>query len=314
MKWPAYVFVALLAVLAIVALWLEQTTDTGRGLVDRLQEIAPAKKGAHPIAKIDPALLNKGPDGALPRFARDGRMPWRYYAGHFAYKGPRPRIAIVITGLGLKRSITDAAIRKLPPVVTLAFSPYAENLPRWTRQARAAGHEILVAAPMEPIGFPSNDPGDKALFVSLTQSENIARLRWSMGRFAGYVGIIGHMGSRFLGSAEATRPFLRELKARGLMFVDNGDPATKVSLKIAGTFKLPRAATDRRVDDEPSPDAIAARLGEIEAIARKNKFAVALGRPHPVTIDRLAAWLATFDVKGFVAAPITALADKQELP
>lgn len=310
---PLVAMLIVLAVLATGALWLDLTTDTGFAVLKPLRQTAPGV-GVHPIAKIDPALLDKGPDGALPRISKDGRQPWRHYAARFKYKGPRPQIAVIVTGLGLKRAITEAAITKLPAVVALAFSPYAEDLPRWTKRAREAGHEILVAAPMEPIGYPSNDPGDKAMFVTLTQSENIARLRWVMSRFAGYVGITGHMGSRFLGSAEAVRPFLAELKARGLMYLDNGDPAARVSLKIAGALELPRAATDRRIDDQPSPDAIDARLGEIEEIARKRRFAVAFARPYPVTIDRLLAWLDRLEAKGLKVVPITSLANKQKLP
>ena len=53
--------------------------------------------------------------------------------------------------LGLSRAATEAAIAKLPPSVTLAFSPYARNLKTWPERAKGAGHEVLVV----PVSFVS---------------------------------------------------------------------------------------------------------------------------------------------------------------
>ena len=40
----------------------------------------------------------------------------------------KPRIAIVISGLGISAKATAAALAKLPPQVTLAFAPYASDV------------------------------------------------------------------------------------------------------------------------------------------------------------------------------------------
>ena len=34
--------------------------------------------------------------------------------------------------------------------------------------ARAAGHEVLLQAPMEPFDYPDNDPGPQTLLTSLS--------------------------------------------------------------------------------------------------------------------------------------------------
>ena len=49
--------------------------------------------------------------------------------------------------------------------MTLAFSPYADDLPRSVAKARAAGHEILLQVPLEPYGYPDVDPGPPLLTV-----------------------------------------------------------------------------------------------------------------------------------------------------
>jgi len=68
-------------------------------------------------------------------------------------------VALIIGGLGLNAATTRQAIESLPPEVTLSFVPYADGLQGWIDMARAAGHEVMLEAPMEPADYPSNDPG-----------------------------------------------------------------------------------------------------------------------------------------------------------
>src|SRR5947209_4439187 len=92
-------------------------------------------------------------------------------------------LVLAVLGLG-------AAIRTLPSAATLAISPYAGNLDRLLSAARLAGHEYLLSIPMEPQGFPTNDPDDHhALMSTLPPQQNITRLRWVLSRLAGYVGV-----------------------------------------------------------------------------------------------------------------------------
>ena len=63
----------------------------------------------------------------------------------------------------------------------------------WNGRARA-GWRLLVALPLEPTGYPLNDPGNRALLTSLPRGENADRLDWALSRFAGYVGAIGALG------------------------------------------------------------------------------------------------------------------------
>ena len=78
--------------------------------------------------------------------------------------------------------------------VTLAISPYAANPDQLLTAARAAEHEYLLSIPMEPQGFPLNDPGPQALMTTLPPEENRQRLDWALSRIAGYVGATGALG------------------------------------------------------------------------------------------------------------------------
>ena len=266
----------------------------------------PPAKGA--VAAPDPALIEQGPYGPLPRIAADGRRPSKVYAAPAEAKTDKPRVAAIVTELGLARVATEAAIDKLTGAVSLGFSPYAPELEAQTTRARTAGHEILLAVPMEPIGYPSNDPGNRALLTAFPAAENIAQLKWLMARFTGYVGVIPSFGSRFLASSGHLAPILGELNARGLLFVDFSPTHDSVAPQIAEQLKLPVVEVDQRIDEEPAPDAIDAALAKVEAAARRDGRAVAVGLPYPVTIERLAVWLAGLPGKGIAIVPASALA------
>src|SRR5262249_41642783 len=101
----------------------------------------PAPRGLAPAP--DSALVEASPIGPLPKIGPDGRQPWQVYARPFNAPDNKPLVAVLVTGLGLSSATTEAAIAKLPPEITLSFSPYAEKLGDWLTAARAAGHEAL---------------------------------------------------------------------------------------------------------------------------------------------------------------------------
>jgi uncharacterized protein len=258
----------------------------------------------------DPDLLEDGPNGMLPRIGDDGRKPWQVYrATYHAGAKKRARVAVVIVDLGLKRDMTRRAIDTLPPEVTLAFSPYADNLPYLVRAARLKGHEVLLAVPMEPTGYPRNDPGERTLLTSNSAARNLGLLKWSMSRFPGYVGIIAQEGGRFLGSPEHLRPVLGEVKARGLIFVDASKAHAGTADKLSAELGLPVANVTTVIDDDPAPISITARLNAAAAEARAHGHAVVLGRPYPATIEAVKRWLASIRDRDLTAAPITVVAE-----
>lgn len=241
--------------------------------------------------------------------------PWRRYAAAYEPSDVRPRIAVVLTGLGLSTGATEAAINRLPPGVTLSFTPYARRLEHWIALARANGHEVMLDLPMEPVTYPDDDPGPKALLTQLDPIENEDRLRWVLERAQGYVGVAATMGSRFTGSEAHLTPILQAIKVRGLMFLDNRASEQSVAARTARAVRLPHAVNDRTLDaGHAGRAAIDARLAQIERVALSDGASVAMGRPYPATIERLREWVRTLDDRGFALVPITALADGAPSP
>lgn len=254
-----------------------------------------------PPAEIAPPVevdLEAPPVTAAPAWQRHAR----------AVQTPEglPRIAVVLRGLGVSSAASAAAIERLPEEVTLSFSPYARRTAEWTGRAREKGHEVLIDLPMEPKGFPARDPGPQALMADLRGTKNLERLDWILSKGERIVGVAGMMGTRFLNRSDAVEPVFRELKARGLLYLDNGEWPGNTALTLARRSELPHLVSDRILDDgQVSRATIESRLAEVERIAEQQGLAVALAHPYPVTIDLLAEWSRELDARGFALVPIT---------
>ena len=145
---------------------------------------APAapKPGAPVVAPVaammDPVVA--GAPAGLPRIAADGRMPMQIYAAGFDPDDRRPRVAVMLGGIGLSETDSDDAVRLLPAAISFVVSPYSTRPERLLADVRAHGHEYLVSLPMEPQGFPIDDPGNQALLTAASAAQNAKRLDWAL--------------------------------------------------------------------------------------------------------------------------------------
>ena len=268
----------------------------------------PGRATPGPIADPDPAL-REAVDGStthfLPRIAEDGRMPMQVYAAGFDRTSRRPRVGLLVAGMGLNQADSEAAIRSLPGGVTLAFSPYAQDTTKLLAAARAAEHEYLLSIPMEPQGFPLNDPGPQSLMTTLSREENRPRLEWALSRIGGYAGVTGALGNirgeRFASMPDQMQPILAELAHRGLLYVDPRPGAAPLPL-----------VWDRPIDlivDEPDGAAdIDAKLAQLSKLAREKGSALGLVMaPRPIAIQRITSWANGLMADGLALTPVSAL-------
>lgn len=258
-----------------------------------LDEIKPAAP--------DLDLVDASPTGPLPRISADGRRSLLTYGRPFDRSDERPKIAIMITGLGPQADPTNAALH-LPADISLSFSPYAEDLPTLFERARLAGHEVLIELPMEPEDYPANDPGPHTLRVSGTVDANLERLTWVLSRAPGYVAVTGATGA-FGSSAEAV-PVIDIILERGLGMVEIDGDAMSAQAEQSG---LPYTYTRQWLDDVPSAESIDQALIRLEAEARDRGTAIGVAEAYPITLQRLAKWAEDLEQQGIALVPVSAI-------
>ncbi|MDP3802253.1 divergent polysaccharide deacetylase family protein [Brevundimonas sp.] len=273
-------------------------TVSGDGTPVTAPRVAAQPLPAAPIA----GLSQPGPNGPLPVIASDGRVPAQAYARPFRANG-RPRVALIVGGLGLNAVTTRAAIERLPAEVTLSFVPYAEGLQGWIDLARAQGHEVMLEMPMEPTGYPDNDPGPYTLLASGQPADIQARMNWLLGRATGYFGVTNYMGDRFATSDAGMTAFLGILRQRGVAFLDDGSMSRR-----PGAWA--RASANRIIDEQQTPTAIVGQLNALEALAKARGQAMGTGFSYPVTVEAVARWTAELEARGLQLAPASAMTQR----
>jgi polysaccharide deacetylase 2 family uncharacterized protein YibQ len=257
----------------------------------------PSTSSSQPPPRREPSALTAA--AVPPRVAFAGQAP--------ADDG-MPRIAVILTEIGLARARSRHAIDTLPAGITMAVMAYADNVSNWLKDARIAGHETLLAMPMEPIDYPRFDPGPSPLLTELDDLENLDRFDKGIGRTSGYVGVLAHMGSRFLSDPARLRPILAATQDRGLIFVDSRSGPDSAVGELASPLELHAAFNDRFIDEPPTREKIDARLGELEAIAKRRGFAVGIATPYPVTIKHVRDWANGLAARGIMLVPVSAVA------
>lgn len=214
------------------------------------------------------------------------------------------RIAIVIDDVGLDMSGSRRAVA-LPSFITLSYIPYSTRLHEQTKEAREAGHELLLHMPMEPMG--SADPGPGALLLKLSQDEIRQRLDTALASFVGFDGMNNHMGSKFTANTEAMELVINELQQRNVFFLDSRTSAQSVGATIARQHGLPNISRDVFLDDDMSAKAVRIQLEQTERVARHKGSAVAIGHPHAVTLQALEEWIPDAQKRGFTFVPLNSL-------
>jgi polysaccharide deacetylase 2 family uncharacterized protein YibQ len=255
----------------------------------------------------DPALVEMTSEGPLPRIGSDGRLPMVTYARKVDTKETRPRIALVVSGLGISPETTTAMLDGLPPGVTLGFSPYGENLQGLVSLARGNGNEVVLELPLEPYDFPNTDPGPNTLLAGASAASNGTRLRWLLTRFTGYAGLLGSEGGKFLSNASDVRMLIDAIKGRGLYFADNGASDQSVARDASRAAGAHFVRVDFRVDANPSRDLIEKSLLSLEKVAMMKGTAIGITAVYPGTAGQISAWANELEQKGFALVPLSAL-------
>ncbi|WP_300908466.1 divergent polysaccharide deacetylase family protein [uncultured Desulfovibrio sp.] len=207
---------------------------------------------------------------------------------------PLPATALVLVIDDLGQSLEAAeALAALPFPVTLALWPRASGTGAAANLAGQRGLDCLVHMPMEPLPRADGSrpkPGAGALFTDMSPQALAAALEPALSAVPTALGLNNHMGSRFTGSASASRQLCAQLAGRGFAVLDSlTSPHSRLAeaARAAGLVSMIRAVF---LDTNRRTDAILAALDAAAARARSGGFAVAIGHPYPETLSALRRW------------------------
>lgn len=226
--------------------------------------------------------------------------------GKPAKKHSGPRLAIVIDDLG--ESLKPA--RELIALgLTLNFSifPFGPATGKILAAGRAAGFDLLLHQPMEPLDADGHNPGEGALYCRMSDKQIQSALRANLKRVPGVVGLNNHMGSRFTQDRNALASTLVVLKEKKLLCLDSLTHPKSVFAATAQSMGVACLKRDVFLDLVREEQAVLRELEHAERIARKHGTAIAIGHPVASTLAALRVWKSQRD-KSVTLVPISSLA------
>ena len=199
-------------------------------------------------------------------------------------KQGKGKVAIIIDDLGYDLNIASCFIQMDLPLSfsVLPFATYTDSI---VRQVNKRGGELILHLPMEPRKYPSVNPGPGALLLSMTKYELKDVLDRDLREIPGARGVNNHMGSSFSQDRKSMSIVLRELKGRGLFFVDSLTTSRTVGYKLAKEIGLPVARRSVFLDNNLEKKAIRIQMERLFNIASYSGSAVGIGHPHRETLD-----------------------------
>ena len=207
-----------------------------------------------------------------------------------------PLVAVVIDDMGINQPRTRDIISLQAPL-TSSFLTYGKNLAHLAANAKEAGHEIMIHAPMEPKVRANLAPD--TLMADMDEDTIRTMFETMLERFENITvsGINNHMGSKFTEDKEKLGVVMNILKQRKMFFLDSKTTASSKGRELAMEDGVDYAARDVFLDNENDYDYIMKQLALTENIARKKGFAVAICHPKSQTYLALKDWLKTLGSK-----------------
>lgn len=228
---------------------------------------------------------------------------------------PKPRrsetgkaaLAIVIDDMG--SSLQEAyALASIGMPITFAIIPGLHHDRAVADFAMKNGLEVLVHMPMQSREYPRRRLEENGLLLTQSDDEIRSRVLGYLQQLPGAVGANNHMGSGFTEQNDKMRVVLELLQERGLFFLDSITTPQTTGLKVAAELQMRHVRRHVFLDNEQKESYIRGQLDQAVARARKSGYAVAIGHPHPMTIEVLAKTLPELQRQGITLVPVSSLA------
>jgi len=132
----------------------------------------------------------------------------------------KPLLAVVVDDLGEDAQGLEMLMEIAEPF-TFSFLPFATRTKELAQKARRRGFEVLLHLPMEPKGYPLEDPGKGALLCSMEEGTLVDQTPKALSQIPFVSGANNHMGSHFTEDFQRMRVVFRVLKQKGMFFLDS---------------------------------------------------------------------------------------------
>lgn len=197
-----------------------------------------------------------------------------------------PMASIVIDDIGESIPALQSFF-SIPIPFTYAIWPFATETQKSASLIQKHSAPILIHMPMEPKRYPTMEPGNGALLLSLSKSMLERNIQAALEALPNAIGLNNHMGSAFTESNKALEIVLQYLKRqrKDFLILDSVTTDNSLLYTLAKRYFSPVARRSIFLDHIREPEVICSTLLNMENKAQKSKRIIAIGHPAPSTLE-----------------------------
>jgi len=196
-----------------------------------------------------------------------------------------PKLAIILDDLGSDRAAAEA-IFELPYPLTISVLPNHEHSTEIADEALRRGYQVMLHLPMQAVA--NEKPEAQELRPGMPAAEVYALVDQFLQNVPGAVGVNNHQGSQATTDPALMRELMPVLREHQLFYVDSRTTAATVAYDTAESSGVRSAFRNVPfLDDVAEVGAVRKQLALALRGAREKGEAVAIGHPHPATLQAL---------------------------
>jgi uncharacterized protein len=200
-------------------------------------------------------------------------------------KAGEASLAILLDDLGSDSAAAERIFALHYPITISVLPEHAHSV-EIAGQARRRGYEVMLHLPMQSVG--KEQPERQELRPGMSATEVTALVEQFLGEVPGVKGVNNHQGSQATADEELMSELMPILRRHNLFYVDSRTTAATVAYDAARREGVPAAFRNVPfLDDVENVAAIEKQLALAIRGAREKGEAIAIGHPHPATLQAL---------------------------
>jgi len=217
-------------------------------------------------------------------------------ATRFPQQTGAARLAIILDDLGNDRVVAEEIFALSYPL-TISVLPEHPHSREIAEEARRRGYQVMLHLPMQSVA--NQKPEARELHPGMSRDDVAALVNHSLQSVPDVVGVNNHQGSQSTADTALMNALMPVLRAHQLFYVDSRTTAATVAFDTAQRLGVPSGfRTVPFLDDVAEPSAVRKQL-QLALRGAKNKgAAIAIGHPHPATLQALREILPQANAQG----------------
>jgi polysaccharide deacetylase 2 family uncharacterized protein YibQ len=199
--------------------------------------------------------------------------------------GEPARVAIILDDLGNDLAAAKAVFALRYPL-TLSVLPGRPHSAEIAEEARRRGYQVLLHLPMESLG--NHQAESRELRAGMSGGEVSALVNQFLASVPQAVGVNNHQGSESTADEVLMSTLMPVLRDHHLFYIDSRTTTATVAYNVARQAGVPTAFRNVPfLDDVPEVSAVRKQWLLAVRESREKGEAVAIGHPHPATLQAL---------------------------